>query len=109
MKRGEVWTQSGGSGYASKPRPVLILQSDLLMGTDSTIICPFTTHDNEQIPTRVKFTPNAENGLREPSDLMTEKITAVPRTKLGKRLGVVTSDDMERAEEAMLMVLGFAG
>jgi mRNA interferase MazF len=109
MKRGEVWTQSGASGYASKPRPVLILQSDLLIGTDSMIICPFTSHDNEEIPTRVKVAPNAENGLREPSDLMTEKITAVPRTKLGKRLGVVTIDDMERTEEAILMVLGFAG
>jgi mRNA interferase MazF len=109
MKRGEVWTQSGGPGYASKPRPVLILQSDLLIGTDSMIICPFTTRDNVQIPTRLNFSPNAENGLREPSDLMTEKIMAVSRTKLGKRLGVVKSEDMERVEEALLLVLGFAG
>jgi mRNA interferase MazF len=109
MKRGEVWTQSGGSGYASKPRPVLILQSDLLIGTDSMIICPFTTRDNERIPSRIKFTPSADNGLREPCDLMIEKITAVHRSKLGRRIGSVTPEDMERVEEAMLIVLGFAG
>ena len=25
MKRGEIWTVTGGSGYAGKPRPVIVL------------------------------------------------------------------------------------
>ena len=31
MKRGEIWTMAGGSGYASKPRPVVIVQDDALI------------------------------------------------------------------------------
>ena len=32
MKRGEVWTAAAGSGYAGKPRPVVIIQDDPLSG-----------------------------------------------------------------------------
>ena len=28
MKRGEIWTVSGGKDYAGKPRPVVIVQED---------------------------------------------------------------------------------
>lgn len=109
MKRGEIWTQAGGSGYARKPRPVLIVQSDLLPETESVILCLFTSHEAGPLRSRLPFEPNAENGLREPSDLMVEKIMAVNRTKLGRRIGAVSADDIDRVEEAILLVLGFAG
>jgi mRNA interferase MazF len=35
MKRGEIWTVSGGKAYAGKPRPAVILQDDSFDGTDS--------------------------------------------------------------------------
>ena len=79
MKRGEIWTQSGGPGYAGKPRPALIVQSDLLEGTDSVITCPFTSlDDEEEIPSRVRFLPTADDGLPKPSSLMADKVMAVP-------------------------------
>ena len=43
MKRGEIWTVSGGRGYAGKVRPVVILQDDNFDGTASITICAFTT------------------------------------------------------------------
>lgn len=109
MKRGEIWTQSGGAGYAGKPRPALILQSDFLSETESVITCLFTTHENEAIPSRVPFLPSKANGLRENSDLMTEKIASVSRDKLGYRIGAVSEDDMEQVQVAVMLVLGFAG
>jgi mRNA interferase MazF len=109
LKRGEVWTQAGGSGYARKPRPVLIVQSDLLIQTDSIIICLFTSREGRQLTSRLHFEPDGENGLNEPSDLMVDKIMTVARTKLGRRLGEVNAEDMARVEDAMLLVLGFAG
>lgn len=109
MKRGEIWTQSGGPGYAGKPRPALIVQSDQLDGTDSILTCLFTSQTDEHLPTRPRFIPAADNGLRETSDLMTDKITAVGRSKLGRRVGMISDADMERVEDAMLLVLGFAG
>jgi mRNA interferase MazF len=109
VKRGEIWTQSGGPGYAEKPRPALIVQSDLLEGTDSVITCLFTTQNDKDMPTRLRFDPDADNGLLESSVLMTDKIMAVDRTKLGRRIGAVSAEDIGRVEEAMLLVLGFAG
>ena len=109
MRRGEIWTQSGGSGYAGKPRPALIVQSDLLAGMDSIITCLFTAHGDMDIPSRVAFDPNPANGLREPSDLMTDKIMTVSRDKLGKRVGALSDEEMAGVEQALLLVLGFAG
>jgi mRNA interferase MazF len=43
MKRGEVWTVSGGKDYAGKPRPAVIVQDDSFDATDSITICAFTT------------------------------------------------------------------
>ena len=109
MRRGEIWTQSGGPGYAGKPRPALILQSDLLNETASVVTCPFTTHDNTAIPSRVPFPASAANGLNEHSDLMADKIMAVSRDKLGRRVGAVSPADMLRVQEAVFVVLGFEG
>lgn len=108
MKRGEIWTQAGGPGYAGKPRPALIVQADLLAGTDSIVTCLFTSYGNEELPTRLRFTPTVGNGLNEPCDLMADKIMAVPRSKLGRRIGEATAEDMERIEQALIIVLGFA-
>ena len=33
MNRGEIWTRSGGRGYAGKVRPAVILQDDNFDGT----------------------------------------------------------------------------
>lgn len=109
MRRGEIWTQAGGPGYAGKPRPGLIMQSDLLAETESVITCLFTTRGNPEIPSRVAFTATAENGLFDDSDLMADKVMAIPRTKLGRKIGAVTADDMDRVEQALLLVLGFEG
>lgn len=43
MRRGEVWTVSGGRDYAGKPRPVVIVQDDSFDATDSITVCAFST------------------------------------------------------------------
>jgi len=53
MKRGELWTLQD-KGYASKARPVLIVQADITDNFDSIILCLFTTFNSDNISTRVK-------------------------------------------------------
>ena len=43
MRRGEIWTVAAGSGYAGKPRPVVIVRDDSFDATDSVTVCAFTT------------------------------------------------------------------
>jgi mRNA interferase MazF len=107
MKRGEIWTLAGGPGYAGKPRPALILQTDLLPDSPSLLTCGFTSRSSEDVPLRPLIEPTPGSGLRAPSNLMSEKITAVPRARLGRRIGLLSGDDMARVERALLLVLGF--
>jgi mRNA interferase MazF len=67
MKRGEVWTVSGGKDYAGKPRPVVIVQDDAFDATDSVTVCAFTTDPTDAPLFRFPVEPNGRNGLRTPS------------------------------------------
>lgn len=109
MKRGEIWSISGAPGYGSKARPALIVQTDIMADTQSIITCGLTSLTLETIPFRPVITPGPDNGLHAPSAIMVDKLTAVPRSKLGQRIGQITPDDMAQVEQAMLLVLGFGG
>jgi len=109
MKRGEVWTVAGGAQYAGKPRPAVIVQDDHFDATASVTICAFTSDPTEADLFRVAVEPTDQNGLRVPSRLMVDKITTVPRSKLGSRTGQLDDDDMLRLNRAMLVFLGLAG
>ena len=52
MKRGEIWTLRDRQ-YASKARPVIVIQNDAYDNFDSVILCFFTTYDSSEIEVRV--------------------------------------------------------
>ncbi len=114
MKRGEVWTVAGGGDYAGKPRPVVIvpvviIQDDRFDATDSLTVCAFTTDPTDAPLFRLLVEPNAQNGLRLPSRLMADKLTTVPKGKLGARIGRLDDEDIVRLNRAMVVFLGLAG
>jgi mRNA interferase MazF len=108
MRRGEIWTVAGGRDYAGKARPVVVLQDERFDATASVTICPFTTDPTDAPLFRVLIEPNASNGLRAPCRLMADKITTVPRSKVGARLGRLDREDMLRLNRAVLVFLGLA-
>ena len=109
MKRGEVWTIAGGPAYAGKPRPAVILQDDRFAATASVTLCAFTTDPTEAPIFRLAVEPNEHNGLRIPCRLMVDKITTVPKAKVGSRVGRLDDEDMVRLNRALLVFLGLAG
>lgn len=109
MKRGEIWTISAGTGYAGKPRPAVILQDDRFDATDSLTVCAFTTDPTDAPLFRLLVEPNELNGLRAASRLMVDKITTVPKAKLGMRVGRLGDEDVLRLNRAALVFLGMAG
>jgi mRNA interferase MazF len=108
VKRGEIWTVAGGKDYAGKPRPVVILQDDRFDMTDSVTICAFTTDQTDAPLFRIVIEPSESNGLRAVCRLMADKITTVPKAKIGKRIGHLADDDMLRLNRAALVFLGIA-
>lgn len=109
MKRGEIWTAAAGSGYVGKPRPVAIIQDDRFDATASITVCAFTTDPTEAPLFRIRLEPDEVNGLREASSLMVDKITTVPRAKLGEQIGRLSDDDMVRLGRAVIVFFGLAG
>ncbi|HEY3889038.1 MAG TPA: type II toxin-antitoxin system PemK/MazF family toxin [Caulobacteraceae bacterium] len=108
MKRGEVWTVSGGPDYPGKPRPVVIVQEDSFDATDSITVCAFTTDDTDAPLFRLPIDSDDRNGLHAASRLMVDKITTVLKSKLGRRIGRLDDEDMLRLNQAVLVFLGLA-
>lgn len=108
MKRGEIWTASAGSGYAGKPRPVVIIQDDLFDATASVTVCAFTTDTTDAALLRLPVDADETTGISESSRVMIDKITTVPRTKLDERIGRLSDDDMSRLARSLVVFLGLA-
>lgn len=108
MIRGEIWIVAGGSDYAGKPRPVVVLQGDRFDELASVTICPFTTNATEAPLFRVAIAPSEHNGLRELSRIMVDKITTVSRSKLGRRIGQLRDNEMLQLSRAVMVFLGLA-
>lgn len=109
MRRGEIWTVAGGADYAGKPRPAVIVQGDSFDGTASVTMCAFTTDPTEAALFRLPVEPTEENGLHDASSLMVDKITTVPKRKLGAQIGRLADEDLVRLNRAMMVFLGLAG
>ena len=104
MARGEIWTFLD-DGYASKARPVVIVQWELGDVFDSVVLCLLTTYNSELLPTRVKIEPTNLNGLKSTSFVMTDKIVSVARKELGRRVGVLTDNQMHEISHQIARLL----
>ena len=109
VKRGDIWTVSGGPDYAGKPRPVVIVQDDRFDATDSVTACGFTSVGTETPLARPEIAPTDDNGLRMVSWLMADKVTTVRKDKLRDRIGRLSPDDIRRLDRALIVFLGLAG
>jgi len=108
MRRGDIWTVAGGQDYAGKPRPVVIVQDDSFDATSSITICAFTTDDTEAPLFRLPVEPSEHNGLRAACRLMVDKITTVPKSKIGTHIGHLDDQDVLRLNQAIVVFLGLA-
>jgi len=108
VKRGEVWTVSGGASYAGKLRPAVIVQEDRFEATNSVTLCAFTADPTDAPLLRMLIGPSDRNGLKMASRLMIDKMTTVPKARLGKRIGKLNDEDVVRLNRALMALLGLA-
>ncbi len=109
MTRGEIWTIAGGTDYAGKPRPAVVLQSDNYDHLESVVVCLFTS-DKARAPfVRIPVFPSLDNGLKRPCWLMVDKISTMPRTKLGSRIGVLDTPTLNELSQAIITFLNLSG
>ena len=103
LRRSGIWTVAGGKEYTGKPRPAVIVQDDSFDATNSITICAFTRDDTNAPLFRLPVQPNERNGLLAACRLMVDKITIVPKTKVGARVGRLDDEDILRLNRAVLV------
>jgi mRNA interferase MazF len=108
MRRGEIWTVAGGAAYTGKPRPAVVVQDDRFDANDSIVVCPLTTDPTSAPTFRLQIPANTRTGLRTPCSLMVDKLTAVPRKRLGRLVGTLNPDELKGLNRALFVFLGLS-
>jgi mRNA interferase MazF len=76
MERGDIIICALSGDYG-KPRPAVVIQSDLFNPTHASItVCPITSHLIEAPLFRLSLVPNKLTGLTSVSQIMIDKINA---------------------------------
>jgi mRNA interferase MazF len=107
MVRGDIITVSLAGEYG-KPRPAVVVQSDVFRSWPSVTVLPMTSDIIETRTTRVLLEPTVDNGLRKQSQVMVDKAHTVPRERAGSVIGRLTTSDMTQVDRALAAFLGLA-
>ena len=108
MKRGDLIVVAVQGDYG-KPRPALVVQSDLFNDTHASVtVVPVTSTIVDTPLFRVTVEPSRHNGLRLVSQIMVDKVTTVRRERLGQTIGRLEDDVMLRVSRALALWFGIA-
>ena len=106
MKRGDV-VLVVAPGSNGKPRPAVIVQTDLANGTHpSFVVCPLTSHLRDAPLFRIELESSRENGLATTSQIMVDKLITLPREKIREIIGRLDEDIMTRLGRSLAFWLG---
>lgn len=85
----------------------MVVQADALGDeTTAVIVCPMTSEIRQFERVRPVVLPSARTGVRVPSQIMTDKIVALPRTRIRRVVGSLDSPAHEKLDQALLFVMG---
>lgn len=107
MRRGDLVTVAMAGDFR-KPRPALVIQSDLFDTTATVTLLLLTSTLNETPLVRLTIAPTPGNGLEKPSQIMVDKTMTVSREKVGKPFGRVDDETMVAVNRALALFFGFA-
>jgi mRNA interferase MazF len=105
MKRGDL-VPVVLAGAHGKPRPALIIQSDLFASHPSVTVLPVTTELRPIVTFRIAVNPSQKNGLRMPSQIMVDKAHTIPRDKAGAPFGELEPRTLREVDRSLAVFLG---
>ena len=107
MRRGDLVTVSAPRDYG-KPGPAVIVQSDWLTATDSVLVALLTSALVNAPLYRLTIEPSEANGLKAPSQIMIDKIVAIPREKCGRVIGRLNESERIALNHMLAVAVGIA-
>ena len=107
MKRGAIVVVAARGAYTGKPRPAVVVQSDLFNPAHQSVtLCPITSDCVDAPLFRIPLPPGERTGLRVASQIMIDKIVSVPRTAIASEIGKCDAAELGAAEDALRLWLG---
>ncbi len=106
VARGAILIVSTGGRVRGKPRPAVVVQELRLDFAETIIVVPLSSYEAVEDPATPILAPDDVNGLSEASRFMTHRIGAIPKSDIGKVIGTLSPEDMERVDAALSLVLG---
>src|SRR5260363_141571 len=94
--------------YGSKPRPAIIIQSDIFNELKSISVLPLTSHIEDAPVFRVVIEPDKSNGISKLSQAMVDKIMPVRKEKISGIIGKINRKLMIKIESAIAIFYGIA-
>ena len=108
IKRGDVVICAAPGEYG-KPRPAVVVQSDLFNGTHSSVVVCLITSYLEDAPLfRIAVPAGRSTGLKVQSQVMVDKVMAIPRNKITGRAGALAAGTLKEVDTALRLWLGLA-
>lgn len=104
MKYGDLVTIAL-QGEFGKPRPALVIQSDLFGEHSTATVLLLTSSIIEAPLLRVTLEPDAENGLQKTSQVMIDKTMTIRREKIGEAFGFANQDMMQNIRRLLAVFL----
>jgi mRNA interferase MazF len=102
VKRGAIVVVAARGAYTGKPRPAVVVQSDLFNPTHASVtLCPITSDCVDAPLFRMTLPPGARTGLKDVSQVMIDKIVSVPRVSITAEIGECDAEEMESVERGL--------
>lgn len=105
MKRGDLVTIALQGDYG-KPRPALVVQSDLFDEHPSVTVLPVTGELRDAPLFRIRIESEPANNLQKTCEIMVDKAQSVPRERVGEVFGHVTEEQMLAVSRSLAVFLG---
>jgi len=109
-RRGDIWDVNWSPGRGAEQqgiRPALIIQNDRgnASGAYPLTIVASMSRTEREIPLHVRITPAPENGLTDFTDVKCEQIMTVEKSRLIRKRGVISLDELQRVDHALCLSL----
>lgn len=105
MRRGDLVTVAL-QGAHGKPRPALVIQSDVFDATSLVAVLPLTSTLKDADLLRVTLEPDATNNLKQTSQVEIDRCTTADRRRIGAAFGKVSDGDMRAIGGRLAAFLG---
>jgi mRNA interferase MazF len=109
-RRGEIWDVNWSPGRGAEQqgmRPALIIQNDrgnASLSYPLTIVASMSRTERE-LPLHVRIAPSEENGLTDFTDVKCEQIMTIEKSRLIRRRGSISPEELSRVDVALKLSL----